>query len=363
MVEFINQASNVGFALIFAILGLFITLLHIPESDEFRYYKKSRFILGIAYFIMTAYCILRIFLKNADSYTSLCLQWIASLLISWLTYSSFLAIIYAERYKRKRFFLDGIIPVILMVVLTIIGSNHPQLQHINSVLFGVIFGAKCLWMAYTCFKEYYKVINDLDNYYSDTPDLKWMYTMLWTAAIMSVLTIISFYVQAIHIVYYPLLIIIYVFFTMKVVNYLPVKISGMRQETVEQSDNEVIETKKTGTDLKVKIGPAVEKWINEKGFVKPEISIKTVAQDIGTNQNYLSRYINSIENMTFSVWLNTLRIEESKKILIQNRQKSIEEVGIEVGFPQLYNFSRWFKQVTGTTPYQFRKNNMNNYLS
>ncbi|MBR2129237.1 MAG: hypothetical protein IJ940_10295 [Bacteroidales bacterium] len=46
MVEIINQASNVGFALIFAILGLFIPLLHIPKSDEFKYYKKSRFILG-----------------------------------------------------------------------------------------------------------------------------------------------------------------------------------------------------------------------------------------------------------------------------------------------------------------------------
>ena len=359
MVKFINQASNVGFALIFAILGLFMFLLHIPESDEFRYYKKSRFILGIAYFIMTAYCIVRMFLMDSDAYISFCMQLIASLLISWLTYSSFLSVIYAERYKRRRFFLDGIFPVCIMIILMFIGIFYPAAQKINTVLFGIVFGAKCVWMAYTCFKEYYKVVNDLDNYYSDTPDIKWMVTMLWLAAILSVLTILSFYVSAIHLAYYPLLIIIYVFFTIKVVNYLPVKISGMRQETVEQYEDEVIETKKNGTDLKVKIGPAVDKWINGKGFVKPEISIKTVAQDIGTNQNYLSRYINSVENMTFSVWLNTLRIEESKRILTENRHKSIEEVGIEVGFPQLYNFSRWFKQVTGTTPYQFRKTNLN----
>lgn len=140
-------------------------------------------------------------------------------------------------------------------------------------------------------------------------------------------------------------------------NYLPVKISSMRHDSVELETEEEVEQKKSVTDLKSKIGPSIEKWVNERGYAQPEISIKTVAQEIGTNQNYLSKYINNIENMTFSVWLNTLRIEESKRILIENRKLSIEEAGTEVGFSQLYNFSRWFKQVTGSTPYQYRKNN------
>ena len=171
MVEFINLASNVGFALIFAILGLFITILHVPKSDEFRYYKKSRYILGIAYFIMTAYCILRIFIHGGDEYTLFSLQLIASLLISWLTYSSFLAVIYAERYKRKRFFFDGIIPVSIMIVLMLIGLYFPGLQKANVVIFGAVFAIKCIWMAYTCFREYHRCINDLDNYYSNAPDI------------------------------------------------------------------------------------------------------------------------------------------------------------------------------------------------
>lgn len=360
MVEIINQASNVGFALIFAILGLFITLLHIPKSDEFKYYKKSRFILGIAYFIMTAYCILRIFLYGGDEYTSFSLQLIASLIISWLTYSSFLAVIYAERYKRRRFFFDGIIPVTIMIILLLIGLYFPRLQKTNTVIFGVVFAIKCIWMAYTCFREYHRCINDLDNYYSNTPDIKWMHAMLWIAAILSILTLLSFYITAIHLAYYPLLIIIYVFFTIKVINYLPVKISGMRMDTVEveqETDTEVVDNKRIVTDLKFKIGPAIDKWIDEKRFIQPEISIKTAAQEIGTNQNYLSKYINNIENMTFTVWLNSLRIEESKMILVENRHLSIEEVGKMVGFTQIYNFSRWFKQVTGFTPNQYRKTN------
>ena len=131
----------------------------------------------------------------------------------------------------------------------------------------------------------------------------------------------------------------------------------MRHDSVEKETEEKVEPKKNMTDLKSKIGPSIEKWVNERGYAQQEISIKTVAQEIGTNQNYLSKYINNIENTTFSVWLNTLRIEESKRRRIENRRLSIEEVGLEVGFSQLYNFSRWFKQVTGSTPYQYRKNN------
>lgn len=61
--------------------------------------------------------------------------------------------------------------------------------------------------------------------------------------------------------------------------------------------------------------------------------------------------------MTFQQWLNTMRIEESKKILLSDRNLSIEEVGAAVGIPQSYNFSKWFKIITEMTPFRYRKEN------
>ena len=83
-------------------------------------------------------------------------------------------------------------------------------------------------------------------------------------------------------------------------------------------------------------------------------SIKEVASQIGTNHNYLSQYLNNSLGTTFQLWLNTLRIEENKTILT-SEDISIEEVGIRVGIPESYNFSRWFKVVTGTTPFRYRR--------
>ena len=59
-------------------------------------------------------------------------------------------------------------------------------------------------------------------------------------------------------------------------------------------------------------------------------------------------------SITFQMWFNTLRIEKSKNILT-SENISIEEVGIKVGIPESYNFSRWLKVVTGTIPLRYRK--------
>lgn len=50
-----------------------------------------------------------------------------------------------------------------------------------------------------------------------------------------------------------------------------------------------------------------------------------MATQIGTNHNYLSKYLNECLGITFQMWLNTLRIEESKQIL-STENISIEEV-------------------------------------
>ena len=87
-------------------------------------------------------------------------------------------------------------------------------------------------------------------------------------------------------------------------------------------------------------------------------AVLDVAMEMGTNHNYLSQYINSNLEMTFQIWLNTLRIEESTKILLSEEKLAIEEVGIKVGIPQNYNFSRWFRVVTDMTPFQYRRSHL-----
>ena len=278
-----------------------------------------------------------------------------TLIHSWLTYRTLLFLLETPKFLRKSFFIDGVTPITLMLGCGIVGLVYPSAQKWMQICFGVIFGLKCAYMFYVCNKEYDKCDRELKNYYDETPDIKWIKGLIHLSLFMSAMTIVAFYVSAIHLIYYLSIPVIYAFIVFKIINFAPRKIDAIRKQN--STLNKPVEESKKVKDIGEKIGPLVNEWVAQKKFCTPEINIKEVAMQIGTNQNYLSQYLNNHLKMTFQTWLNTLRIEESKKLLTNKEKKSIEEIGAMVGFSQTYNFSRWFRTVTGTTPFQYRKSN------
>ena len=357
IISLIKESGPIAFSLVFALLGCFMIFLHIPKDEKFKYYKYSRWFLGAAFLSTALYCILEPSIPDlASEYThksALCLVYLVFL---WLVYASFLTLIFTSRYKRKKFLIDGAIPIGLMILLIILGQVFPKLQEINSIGFGIIVLIKSVWMTRTCLLEFSKVQEDLDNYFDEGPQIEWMRVMLWIILSLTLVMVLALYIPILTYLSEPVSMAIYIYLAGKMLNYVPKKIEKVRNKTVE-SEEDTETAKAAKPDLSIKMEPLVKSWIEKKGYVRPDLSIIEVARDMGTNQNYLSRYLNSHLNMTFSIWLNTLRVEESKKLLATPQNLSIEDIGKLVGFPESYNFSRWFKTVTGETPYQFKKKN------
>ena len=348
-----------GYAITFGILGIVTLLLNVPKEDGMESYKKARKILGSGLIIMSIYCILRlIYPQHHTIYEDFWILVTVTLLFSWLTYSPLLFLMESPRYLRKRFFIDGVSPTIFLFIAGFIGLHYPSAQTAIEIVFGIIFGVKCAWMFYTCLKEYNACQKELDNYYDSGTNIRWIKSLIWICLIISIATVVAFYWHSIHFFYYLSIPVVYGYMVFKIVNFTPKKIDDVRKrnETLFEKP-EVQETKTINRSIVDKVEPLLNKWIENKGFCKADITIKDVATEMGTNHNYLSQYINNSLEMTFQLWLNTLRIEESKNILINNRDLSIEEVGAAVGIPQSYNFSKWFKNITMTTPFRYRKEN------
>lgn len=349
-----------GYALIFGLLGISTLLIRIPKEKGMESYKKARRSLGCGLIILSLYSIVRLLFLHInitnEAYIDFWLLVTFTLVHSWLAYSSLLFLMETPRYMVRHFLIDGGIPTLIIIIAGIVGIYTEPAQKTMILVFGVIFGVKCLRMFYVCLREYKKCKADIENYYAEELDIKWIASILYISLFMSAATIVAFYFPQIHLIYYTLIPIIYSYIVLKVINFMPRKLDNIRHKNYmldeESEKKEKIEKSK---DLTEKIGPKIEEWIAEKKFCEEELNIKDVAMNIGTNHNYLSQYLNNHLGVTFQVWLNTLRIEESKKILISGEKISIEEVGIRVGIPQSYNFSRWFRVVTGMTPYQYRK--------
>ena len=350
-----------GYALIFGIFGLITLFLSIPKEKGIEYYKNSRIALGTGLSAIAIYCIIRIILgEHISPYVEFWLLVTFTLIHSWATYGCLLFLMEVPYYKYKSFFIDGLIPAVAMLICGAIGLIIPQSQGIMTILFGCTFGLKCLRMFIICIREYRKCQNDLDNFYDQAPNIYWIRNLIFLSLFMSCITIITFYIHtpAVLISYYLTIPVIYAYIVFRVLEFMPKKIEAIRSQNINMTKEE--EEKKNNEkarELSGKIGPMVEKWVEEKLFCQPDLNIKEVATQMGTNQNYLSSYLNKNLNTNFQLWLNTLRIEESKIILTSGEKISIEEVGIKVGIPQSYNFSRWFKVLTGVTPFQYRRQN------
>ena len=348
---------NFAYILIFGILTLAVMTLNMPKKDDsLKNYKIARYTLGGATGLIACYCVFRLLLpQHHGDYEDFWMQVTTTLCFSWLTYSSFLFLIETPRYIIRNFITDGFVPLVLMAISGFVGLIFPSAQKTIMIIFGCIYAAKCIWMLFTCTKEYRKCTREIENYYDEGPDMKWMYVTLLLCFILFIGTLMVFYIESLQLIYYITVPCIYIYLVFKLIGFATKKIDNVRRKNLYLESEPKVERKEKSKDLAEKMAPIVEKWISDKGFCNEGLNIEEVASQMGTNHNYLSQYINNELGTTFQIWLNTLRIEESKILLTSKEKISIEDIGIRVGIPQNYNFSRWFKIVTGTTPLRYRK--------
>lgn len=90
---------------------------------------------------------------------------------------------------------------------------------------------------------------------------------------------------------------------------------------------------------------------NEKFYLKPGITISDISTAMTSNDKYISLSINKFARMNFNQYINTLRIQEAKILLLEtNHESTVQEVAKACGFGNSSSFIRTFKQVTGLTP-------------
>ncbi len=90
-----------------------------------------------------------------------------------------------------------------------------------------------------------------------------------------------------------------------------------------------------------------------KHYTEP-LSLK----DIASKYNYSSAHVSNLfkreTGITFSEYLQSIRIQESCRLLA-NTNKSVAEVVTLVGYSDVKFFNKIFKRITGMTPRQFKQ--------
>lgn len=106
-----------------------------------------------------------------------------------------------------------------------------------------------------------------------------------------------------------------------------------------------------------RLDKALRKWVEDKRYREYDQSCEDVAAQLNTSREFLNAYMIKVLKSDFNTWRTSLRIEDAKKILLDNRELPISLVGQMVGISDRSNFHRQFTKFVGCSPKQWRVSN------
>jgi AraC-like DNA-binding protein len=92
----------------------------------------------------------------------------------------------------------------------------------------------------------------------------------------------------------------------------------------------------------------------EKIYCDEDLSLDRLANMINITRHELSDLLKKRFATNFYEFVNTYRIKEAKRLLIDEPGRNILDVALEVGFNSKSTFNKEFKRITGTTPREIR---------
>ncbi|MBO7262973.1 MAG: AraC family transcriptional regulator [Alistipes sp.] len=149
--------------------------------------------------------------------------------------------------------------------------------------------------------------------------------------------------------------------------YPPHNLAEMLQ-SLEERKNGVVAEEKTQPVVEVKEEPApnssrggiediIVAWSKreDKPFVQESLTLLDVAEETKLSPRLLSEFLNKYYKVNFCTWINTLRIEEVKRLLIEQPNLSLADISVMVGFSDPASLSKIFKKISNESPSAYKK--------
>lgn len=119
----------------------------------------------------------------------------------------------------------------------------------------------------------------------------------------------------------------------------------------------VVESLEESTEL---LNAIETKMIEEKFYLNEKFSSQDVVIHFNITRNKLDELLTHIKGLSFADWLNTLRIEYAKSLLLTHNKYTIDAISSMSGYSSRSAFYAAFKKVTNITPTEFIRQVKNN---
>jgi AraC-like DNA-binding protein len=247
--------------------------------------------------------------------------------------------------------------------LYIIPSHFKRGIYVYIEFFSFLFNITLIILSYLKLKSYE---NELPFNSKDLkPDARWLKQLIYIGLTICVFWLITLVIIVIYdldksYVFYPMWIGISALVYW--MGHIGLNKSQLLEEriTLRQQRNTVIEenttTKKASTTIETfhKLNNAIE---NKKLYLNPELNIETLSKDLDLKASTISQLVNQNTDYNFNDYINSYRVEETKKMLSDPEYSNytIVAIGLEAGFNSKASFYRAFRKFEEMTPSEYLK--------
>jgi AraC-like DNA-binding protein len=89
-------------------------------------------------------------------------------------------------------------------------------------------------------------------------------------------------------------------------------------------------------------------------YTDPELDLESVVAGTGANRNKVNDLLKTELGMTFTGYVNKLRLTEAARLLTEQSTATVAEIAYSIGYANVSYFNRLFKEEYGCTPKSFR---------
>ncbi len=95
--------------------------------------------------------------------------------------------------------------------------------------------------------------------------------------------------------------------------------------------------------------------VNDQLFLNSELSLESLAIQTNLPKHHITEVLNDYLQTNFYHFLNTYRVQEAqRRIRASGQDANLTAIGFDSGFKSKSTFNKYFKEITGLTPSEYR---------
>lgn len=368
------------------VLSALLLMIKIPQSAYSGKLATSKHAIVVSFLICSFMMFYTISeygspaIWDWEMFTMLTMYIVVHFSTSIISYSM-IALLNTERHKGQSLFMPGLFVSAIIAFLLLESYKSQNMAYFGVVCLIAVVSFLIQSVTYIVYfdRAYKQSLKDMESYYDEDEShkIKWVrfcYIISMLTNIVFLVYIGLFWfldykmeVASLYTMWYML------YFTYLTSNFLSflsthkvvleaVAHRALSGEGLKINLGDSFRTRKSKSSqdtVKVNDFKSLERalkiWVAQKRYCEYDKSREEIADELGTTKELLHQYFMTKKGVDFKTWRTELRIEEAKRMLIENTDFSINIIGELSGFSDRSNFHRQFVKIVGCSPKQWRE--------